>query len=62
MSYTTIKSFTDKNPNSAEAPGAPKHIYWKGDRYPTKGGYIGATTKARLDELISGGWIERDDD
>ena len=62
MSYVTIKAFTDKNPNSAAVPDGPKQIYWEGDRYPTKGGYLGATTKARLDELTKGGYIKEADD
>lgn len=58
MSYQVTKSFTDKNTNSIDAETGAKHVYWTGDKYPTKGGYVGATTKARISELIDGGWIE----
>ena len=57
MSYETIKAFTDKNANSAAEGGGAKHIYRVGDPYPfTK--YAGATTKARLGELIAGNFIK----
>lgn len=56
MKYTTIKAFTDKNKNSADEAGK-KHIYWKGDKYPYKS-YAGATTNARIQELLDTGLIE----
>ncbi|ASN59829.1 hypothetical protein CG419_03955 [Latilactobacillus curvatus] len=55
--YKTIKAFTDKNPNSVDENGK-KQIYWIDDTYPVKGGYVGATTKARINELIDTGLIE----
>lgn len=56
MSYEVIKAFTDSNENSADNAGQ-KHIYWEGDTYPFKQ-YAGATTKFRLKELTSGGYIK----
>lgn len=59
MSYTVIKDFTDKNANSAAEAGGAKHIYLTGDTYPYHS-YVGATTKARLAELIANGLIEEE--
>ena len=56
MGYEVIKAFTDSNANSADETGQ-KHMYWEGDSYPFKQ-YAGATTKLRLKELTSGGYIK----
>lgn len=58
MKYTVIKAFTDKNTKSADESGK-KHIYWKGDKYPYKS-YTGATTNARIKELLETGLIVED--
>ena len=59
MSYRVTKAFTDRNPNSAD--NGKKHIYWETETYPfTK--YAGATTKARITELIKGGFIVKEGD
>ncbi|KRO15894.1 hypothetical protein [Lacticaseibacillus saniviri] len=54
--YKVIKDFTDKNSASAD-PTGQKHIYWSGDNYPFKN-YLGSKTKARVEELVNGGFIE----
>lgn len=59
MAYKVIKAFTDSNLNSANSLGE-KHIYWEGDAYPFKP-YAGASTKLRLAELTSGGYIKEID-
>lgn len=55
MRYQVIKAFTDKNANSAV--NGKKHIYWEDAKYPYKN-YAGATTQARIEELIKGGYLK----